>query len=96
MATAAIKANTNRAFAKAHGIPIVRMRMIKKLSNPTLSSQEEMVSAGSLICKEWRAIGFSWRLLRRRWRAWYLLERDGQVIAESGDRRALLEQGWYS
>lgn len=49
-----------------------------------------------LIIKEYRAMGFSWRLLRHRARAWYVLERDGINIAESGDRAALLAQGWYA
>lgn len=48
-----------------------------------------------IICKEYRAVGSSWRLLRHRLRAWYYLEQDGRLIAESGDRRALLRQGWY-
>lgn len=48
-----------------------------------------------LVCKEYRAAGFLWRLLRDRGRAWYYLERDGRLIAESGDRRALLKLGWY-
>ena len=48
-----------------------------------------------LICKEYEACGFSWRLLRERQSAWYYLERDGVVIAQSGDRRSLLLQGWY-
>jgi len=49
-----------------------------------------------LICKEYEAMGCQWRLLRDRRRAWYFLERDGIVIAESGDRRELLSQGWYN
>lgn len=49
-----------------------------------------------LICKAWCAVNHSWRLLRERQSAWYYLERDGLVIAESGDRRALLAQGWYN
>jgi len=48
-----------------------------------------------LIVKEYEAVGCKWRLLRERSSAWYYLERDGQVIAEGGDRRALLTQGWY-
>ena len=48
-----------------------------------------------LICKEYRAVGFNWRLLRNRRCAWYYLERDGKIVAEGGDRRALLSQGWY-
>jgi hypothetical protein len=48
-----------------------------------------------LICKEYTAAGFSWRLLRDRIRCWYYLERDGVVVAESDDRKALLRQGWY-
>ena len=48
-----------------------------------------------LICKEYEACGFKWRLLRHRFRGWYYLERDGVVIAESGDRKALLAQGWH-
>lgn len=49
-----------------------------------------------LIIKEWRAVGFDWRLLCSRRGAWYFLERDGVTIAESGDRRALLSQGWFN
>lgn len=49
-----------------------------------------------LIVKEYQAVGFSWRLLRHQYRAWYYLERDGAIIAEGGDRRALLTSGWYA
>lgn len=48
-----------------------------------------------LICKEWDAVGSTWRLLRHRQRVWYFLERNGRIIAESGDRWLLLSQGWY-
>jgi hypothetical protein len=48
-----------------------------------------------LICKEWQAVGSKWRLLRAQYSAWYYLERDGAVTAESGDRRVLLSQGWF-
>lgn len=47
-----------------------------------------------LMCKEWRALGFNWRLLRDRKRAWYYLERDNRLIAE-GNRSDLLAIGWY-
>jgi hypothetical protein len=50
---------------------------------------------GLLIVKEYRAVGFAWRLLRERQSNWFYLERDGHVIAEGGDRKALLAQGWY-
>lgn len=35
-----------------------------------------------LIIREFRILGFSWRVLRERNCAWYYLERDGEVIAE--------------
>ena len=35
-----------------------------------------------LIIREFKVLGFSWRVLRERNRAWYYLERDGQIIAE--------------
>ena len=48
-----------------------------------------------LVIKEYAALGYNWRLLRHRMRAWYYLERDGLIVAEGSDRRALLAQGWY-
>ena len=45
--------------------------------------------------KAWSAMTYKWRLLRDRYRAWYWLERDGCLVAEGGDRAALLSQGWY-
>lgn len=49
-----------------------------------------------LICKQWEALGFNWRLLRHRRSAWYYLEKDGQIIAENGDRSVLLSMGWWN
>lgn len=48
-----------------------------------------------LIVKEYSAVGFQWRLLRERNHNWFYLERDGQIIAESGNRAELLALGWY-
>ena len=48
-----------------------------------------------LIMKEYTAMGFKWRILRDRGPAWYYLERDGVIIAESGNYRELLALGWY-
>lgn len=48
-----------------------------------------------MIIKEWTACGFAWRLVREQYKIWYYLERDGVMVAEGQDRKALLQKGWY-
>jgi hypothetical protein len=49
-----------------------------------------------IIWKEWKAMTFSWRLLRSRRNSWFYLERDGKLIAEGKEPKELLSMGWYS
>ena len=49
-----------------------------------------------LIIREWDAMGEHWCLARHLQRDWFYLIRNGRVIEEGGNKKELLEHGWYA
>lgn len=63
---------------------------------PKIISDRVLTLCGNMIIiSEWEAVGFSWAILRDKYKRWFYLQRDGLIVSEGEDKKALQVLGWY-